>query len=279
MKRPMLFRQFYPGDCGQQIAEFLRDFHWEGGSQRRIAAVAPHAGWRYSGGVAARTLKVLAASQPEVIIILSAVHRCHLDRAALYPRGSWETPLGEVEVDAELGAGILEAAPELLEPDPDAHFDEHAAEVLVPFIRGLLPEARVVPIMVPPDAAAVQLGASLAAEVGDRRAAAVASTDLTHYGWAYRFTPAGTGEKAHEWMRANDQRIIDLALRLEAEKIVAEARSHQNACGSGALAAAVAFARALGSPQGVLVERTDSHEAQDPGAPFEMAVGYAGMVF
>ncbi|MBN1442631.1 MAG: AmmeMemoRadiSam system protein B [Planctomycetes bacterium] len=279
MKRPMLFRQFYPGDCGQQIAEFLKDFHSESGPKRRRAAAAPHAGWRYSGGVAARTLKVLAASRPEVIVILSAVHRSHLDRAVLYPRGSWETPLGEVEVDADLGAEILDAAPELLESDPDAHFDEHAAEVLMPFIREILPDARVVPIMVPPDTAAVQLGTAIAGRVADRRAAAVASTDLTHYGWAYQFTPAGTGEKAHEWMRANDQRIVDLALRLEAEKIVPEARSHQNACGSGALAAAVAFARALGSPRGILVERTDSHEAVDPGSPFEMAVGYAGMVF
>lgn len=279
MKRPMIFRQFYPGDCQQQIDEFLKDFLWEESTEGWKAAAVPHAGWGYSGAVAARTLQVLASPSPSTFLLFGAVHRSYLRQAAVYPDGSWETPLGEVPVDADLSRKIGDAVPELTALNPQAHFDEHAIEVLLPFLRSFCPEASVVPIMVPPEMEVVELGERIAALVEDRSVAAVASTDLTHYGWAYRFTPAGVGETAHEWMRANDQRVIDLAVRLEAEKIVSEARAQQNACGSGALASAVAFARALGSRRGRLIERTDSHQVQNPDAPFEMAVGYAGMVF
>jgi AmmeMemoRadiSam system protein B len=146
-------------------------------------------------------------------------------------------------------------------------------------IRALLPRARIVPIMTPPEAAPVRLGKLLASVVQERNVAAVASTDLTHYGASYGFNPAGVGQKAHEWVRANDQRIIDLALRLRAEEIVDEARRNHNACGPGALSAAVAYARERGAKSGQILEHTDSHEVTGSAGTFEMAVGYAGLVF
>jgi AmmeMemoRadiSam system protein B len=80
-------------------------------------------------------------------------------------------------------------------------------------------------------------------------------------------------------MRENDARILGLAVRLEADRIPAESRARRNACGPGALAAAAAFAGALGRSGGTVLERTDSHEVERSGAPFRMAVGYAGIVF
>jgi len=109
-------------------------------------------------------------------------------------------------------------------------------------------------------------------------AVVVASSDLTHYGERYGMAPAGTGPAAETWMKANDRRIIDLATAMKAEAIVPEAESHHNACGSGAMAAAVACAKALGRKNGVLVEYTTSHDVM-PEGEFDMAVGYAGIVF
>ncbi len=279
MHRSMAFRNFYPGDCRRQIDEMLRGFEVDRELPPLNAVVVPHAGWRFSGAVAARALKTLARFRPEKLLLFSAVHRQHLAKPALFPKGSWETPFGEVEVDEELADEILAGCGDQVVADPLAHSGEHALEVVMPLIRDLLPTTSVVPIMVPPEAPPVPFGARLAEVVENRRVAALASTDFTHYGDAYRFTPAGSGREAHGWMRANDRRLVDRAVGMKAQEIVSEARAHRNACGPGALAAAVSYARTRGTTQGVLLERTDSHEVTSPDAPFEMAVGYAGMVF
>src|SRR5262245_27149771 len=99
-RRAMRFRNFYPGDLTRQIAEFLAGYEARStGEQPWVAGVVPHAGWRYSGGVAARTLKSLAdGSRAKSILLLGAVHRAWLKSCAVYPSGEWETPLGPVPV-------------------------------------------------------------------------------------------------------------------------------------------------------------------------------------
>jgi AmmeMemoRadiSam system protein B len=277
----MLFPQFYPGDVKSQIEAFLARADSPPVPDRGLfAAAVPHAGWRYSGAVAATALRALAGrSSPEAILLLGAVHRAYLDRAALYPEGEWETPLGAIHVDSSLAAEVERALPGLVERNESAHDTEHSLEVEAPLIRALFPGVPVVPLMVPPERQAAEIGAKLADLARGRRIVAVASTDLTHYGEEYLFAPRGAGDEAHAWMRANDGRILDLARRLDAEWIPVEAEERRNACGPGALAAAAAFARELGAPEGTVLERTDSHEAQGNAGPFRMGVGYAGIVF
>ena len=277
----MHFRNFYPGDLKGQIAEFLATRSAAPAPGRPlVAAAVPHAGWRFSGGVAARSLKALSEhSSATSILLLGAVHRARLSRSALYSEGEWETPLGPVPVDAALAAEAGSVLGDLAVIDPGAHDTEHSLEVELPFIHEVFPGVPVVPIMVPPEGSPAEVGRRLARLAGGRGIVAVASTDLTHYGESYLFTPAGLGDQAHEWMRGNDERILDLARGLEAEAIPGEARKSWNACGPGALAAAAAFARELGAREGIVLERTDSHEVAGKGEPFTMAVGYAGIVF
>lgn len=284
MRRAMGYRPFYPGDCRSQLDAFLETASASPDPASLppapVAAIAPHAGWIYSGAVAARSLAALGrGSPPSVLVLLGAVHRTRLDRAALWPRGSWETPLGDLPVDADVAREVLEVAGDLVEERPEAHEDEHSLEVLAPMVRHLLPDARIVPIMVPPTLDAVALGRALAPVGGGQRVAVVASTDLTHYGPAYGFAPAGTGPGAHDWMRRNDRRLVEKVIALDAEAVVEEAMARRNACGPAGVAAAVAFARERGVQRGVLLERTDSHEARGSTDPFEMAVGYAGIIF
>jgi AmmeMemoRadiSam system protein B len=104
------------------------------------------------------------------------------------------------------------------------------------------------------------------------------STDLTHYGPGYRFTPVGVGPGTLAWSKENDRRIIQLALEMKAENIIPEARSHHNACGAGAIAAAVATARTLGAQKGVLLEHITSYEVRSEGE-IEDFVGYTGIIF
>jgi len=153
-------------------------------------------------------------------------------------------------------------------------------EVQMPFLRYFFPAAKIVPIRISPDNKAGRLGHRIGEVIArsKKKIVVIGSTDLTHYGDDYGFAPAGRGRKALEWMEDNDSRMIKLALNLESEAIVEEARSHYNSCGSGALAATIAAAGALGAKKGVLLEYTTSFNVS-PEPEFYRAVGYAGMVF
>jgi hypothetical protein len=276
----MLFRNFYPGDCKRQIAEFLGTYRPRADvGARALAAVVPHAGWAYSGGVAARTLKALAEGpKPEVLLLLGAVHRERIHVSAAYPAGEWDTPLGPVTVAGELAAEVHRELAGLVEMNAGAHDSEHSLEVLLPFVHEIFPEVPVLPLMIPPEASPEEIGERLGSLLANRGAVAVASTDLTHYGARFNFTPAGKGEAAHAWMQENDRRMLDRSTRLEAGDIPREALIHRNACGSGALAAATAFARAGGARKGTVLEHTDSYAVTGEKGPFETAVGYAGVL-
>jgi hypothetical protein len=106
----------------------------------------------------------------------------------------------------------------------------------------------------------------------------IGSSDLTHYGEPYGFTPAGSGPIAHRWMQENDARILRLIERMNAAEVTDEALRHHNACGAGAIAATVAAAEAMGARHGHLLRYTTSYEVVPEGR-FRFAVGYAGVLF
>jgi len=247
-----------------------------------VAGIVPHAGWVYSGPVAAKVFAAIQAQgSPETVVLVSADHRWGSPLAALYGSGAWLTPLGEILVDEELAEVVLREGKGLIEDAPEAHSGEHSAEVQVPFVQHLFPQARILPILVSPTERAVRVGETLAQAVREagKPVVIVGTTDLTHYGaMFYGFAPAGTGERALAWARANDERILRLMLEMRAEEIVPEAETHHNACGGGAIAATVAAARALGARRGVLLEYTNSHFVM-PRGPATDFVGYAAIVF
>ncbi|MBN1953512.1 MAG: AmmeMemoRadiSam system protein B [Anaerolineae bacterium] len=285
VRKPVVAGQFYPADrteAVRMIESFLPRQLPAGLPSPIVAGIVPHAGWVYSGLVAARVFAAIRAqSMPETFVLLSAMHRWGASRPAVYGQGAWSTPLGQAEVDAGLAQAVLEAGAGLLIDSPEAHAGEHSVEVQVPFIQHLFPQASILPILVPPDEQAVRAGQAVAQAVAAAagKVAVVGSTDLTHYGMGYYgFAPAGTGEPALAWARANDERIIALMLQMRAEEVVAEAQAHHNACGGGAIAATVAAARELGAQKGVLLEYTTSHHVRAHG-PATDFVGYAAVVF
>lgn len=284
MRQPVVAGRFYPADragCLQAIEECMPEHLPEDLPERILAGIVPHAGWVFSGPTAARVYAaVQSQSSPDSFVLLSAVHAGGLGRAALFGTGAWVTPLGEVPVDQELAQQVLEEGRGLIVDAPEAHAGEHSIEVQVPFIQHLFPDARILPITIPPDERAVQAGEAIARAVMkcEKDVMVVGTTDLTHYGASfYGFAPAGTGPQALEWTRANDQRVIDLMLRLAAEEVVPEAAASRSACGAGAVAATTAAARALGARQGVLLEYTTSHHVMPRGLATDF-VGYAAVV-
>ncbi|MGB2975673.1 MAG: AmmeMemoRadiSam system protein B [Phycisphaerae bacterium] len=253
--------------------------------ERPVAGIVPHAGWIFSGATALAVLKAIQSKRSaKTFVLFGAVHR-PIGRSAVFASGAWRTPLGLAAVDERLAREVLALAGDLLEDNPRAHVGEHSIEVQVPLIQHLFPDAKIVPIAVLPEPAATEIGLAVARAIRNSGCDAVClgSTDLTHYGPAYGFTPRGYGEKAIQWVRdENDRRMIDLALRLDAEAAVPEAESRANACGSGAVAATLAAARQLGAKRGCLVHYTTSYDVmreQMGERDSDAAVGYAGLIF
>lgn len=251
------------------------------------AGIIPHAGWIYSGPTAGKVFSCIkekiGSIQQEptaTFLIYGAVHVWGAEVPSLYPEGYWETPLGKIEIDHELAEQILAIKGVVIVADPEVHRREHSIEVEVPFIQYLFPNAKILPIMVPPDQQAVSLGEQIGTFLlrWDQPVAILGSTDLTHYGPSYGFTPAGIGPQTLAWSKNNDRRMIRLALEMKAREIVPEARSHHNACGAGAAAALVATAKVLGAQQGILLEHITSYEVR-PEQEIEDFVGYAGIIF
>jgi len=251
------------------------------GTAELIGGIVPHAGWLYSGAVAGKVFAALAASRrPGTVVLFGAVHYRRGRHAWLFGSGRWETPLGPIDIDQRLAERIC-GHTNLIVDDPYAHEQEHSIEVQLPLLQCALPGCRVVPILVPPMAAAVEVGDAVAGTIESygSDAVVVASTDLTHYGPSYGLTPQGIGPEGLAWAKqVNDRRMIDRMLKLEAEGIIPEAGEHHNACGGGAVAAALAAARRLGATRGVLLAHVSSHEVM-ASRNVQDSVGYAGIVF
>ena len=288
-RKPIVAGQFYPGQrnsCVAEINECLQQAESAGLLPETIASgIVPHAGWTFSGSLAALVFSAVKQRHDMVntFVIFGAAHGYYGSSPALYDKGSWLTPLGEATIDEELAEAVLDNSSVVT--NPDAHNSEHSIEVQVPFIQHLFSGAEILPILVPPIEEAVALGEA----VGDiisadkkKKIFCIGSTDLTHYGPRYGFTPMGIGPDAFQWAsQVNDQQFIDLALKLEPQRMLTSAAENSNACGAGAAAAAVAAAKKLGKTKGLLLAHTNSNEVmlQKMGTSGTDSVGYAAIVF
>lgn len=245
----------------------------------------PHAGWAYSGQLAAMTLRALLDRHdpPETLVLFGADHTGSVRLGEVYPEGAWASPLGNLAVDAELARALLEgpAGADLLRTNPDAHAAEHSLEVQVPLIAALRPATKILPIAVPPLDKAVAIGRYVGEQARRARTCIVGSTDLTHHGGHFGHV-GGRGEQSEAYARQNDRRMLDRIEAFDAEGVLEEARTRQNACGAGAIAATLAAVKALGANVARELAYTNSYAVIHAQAPYELddtTVGYAAVVF
>ena len=288
-RKPIVAGQFYPGQhdsCVDEIKECLEGVALSKSLPETIVAgIVPHAGWTFSGSLAALVFSAIKYRHEKVdtFVIFGATHSYFGQSPAVYDKGSWITPLGDVAIDEKLAEAVLSDSAAVA--GSDAHSSEHSIEVQVPFIQHLFAVAKILPILVPPTPGAVALGEAVGDIIsGDKqkKIVCIGSTDLTHYGPHYGFTPMGTGADAFQWTsQVNDKEFIDLSLKLEPEGMLTSAAENYNACGAGAAAAAVAVAKRLGRTEGLLLAHTNSNEVmlQTMGTSSAESVGYAAIVF
>ena len=288
IRKPIVAGQFYPRDretCLVEIRECLpAEAPQEGLPEPLVGGLVPHAGWTFSGALAALVFCAIQRGRGTVgtFVIFGAAHGYFGAQPVVDGSEAWDTPLGRTRIDESLRQVLLDSGAAVV--DSSAHRSEHSIEVQVPFIQHLFPDARLLPILVPVNNSAIKLGSTLAEKTrgSDTTVVFLGSTDLTHYGPHYGFTPMGVGSEALHWASdVNDRQFIDLALRLEPERLLANALENGNACGPGAAAAALAAAKRLGAKKGLLLAHTNSNEVmlREMEAARPDSVGYAAIVF
>ncbi|MBW1991439.1 MAG: AmmeMemoRadiSam system protein B [Deltaproteobacteria bacterium] len=272
----MLPPGWYPGTksgCESEIAKFIQGVKPLPAGTKVYGGMVPHAGWYFSGKLAARVFYLNAqAAHPEVVCIFGG----HLGGASpplLVIEDAWETPYGNIPLATEFYAP-LRAKMTFKEEYPG----DNTIEVNLPFVAHFFPKAKVLGIRAPQSARALELGETVAAVARELHKSILffGSADLTHYGPNYGWAPKGFGPEAVKWVKeVNDKRFLDHVLKLEALEAVKAANEDQSSCSGGAAAAAIAAAKKMGATRAILVDYYTSYDIM-PGDSF---VGYGGVVW
>jgi AmmeMemoRadiSam system protein B len=244
---------WYPGTAEGIAAEvegYLAAVACPPAPGRLVALISPHAGLRYSGPVAAYGYSLLRGRPSATVVLVGPSHRYAFEGLAVYARGAFETPLGRAPIDEDLAAALL-AADARLADAPRAHREEHSLEMQLPFLQQLVPDLRLVPILMGEQSRVLvdALAAALARTLAGRDALLLASSDLSHY------HPAPVANRL-------DALVVEDVRRFDAESLMARLEaSHEHACGGGPIVAVMKAARALGADTATVLRYADSGDA------------------
>ena len=283
-QRPMEFAgSWYPAQaaaCEREIRGYWERPVVETAAQDDPArwGVVPHAGWIYSGRLAARVFQLLAEEPPVELVIVLGGHLRAADAIVAMTEGQWKTPFGAMPVHGGFREALAEL-PAVVFEDEHRSVPDNSTELQLPFAHFKYPRAELLPLRVPPGPIALQLGRKLAdyLERSGLNAVAVASTDLTHYGPGYRFEPQGRGPAALRWVsEENDPAFIDAVASGDGERMLATAANRHNACSAGAVAALNEVALRHGQRFEPLQYATSQDAKAGDALNF---VGYVGGVF
>jgi AmmeMemoRadiSam system protein B len=277
----MFAGSWYPsgaGQCEEQIQDFLEETpETIDKPPPFVGGIVPHAGWYFSGAIACRVIQLLSLGPAPDVLLVFGMHLRPSSPNHITTAGSLQTPFGDLPVASALAERLTGKFKFKIETDTDFTPD-NTIELQLPFIRHFFGKIPIVPIGVSPAPAAVAIGQSAVSAATDLGLSVkvVGSTDLTHYGANYGFSPHGTGDRAAEWVRnENDRKMIDAMVAMDPDRVLREAASRQNACCAGAVATAISAARELGAEMGHMVSYTTSYEK----SPGDSLVGYVGVVF
>lgn len=216
----------------------------ERGPRSIIGLICPHAGYMYSGPVAAYSYYNLAMEgKPDTIVILSPNHTGLGSAFAIMNEGVWHTPLGDVEIDAEIANRIVRES-RVIDVDDLAHAREHSIEIQLPFLQCLYGQTfKFVPIcfLMQDLETSREVGEAVAKALSGKNALVIASTDMTHY------EPQSTAER-------KDKMAIDAILELNEARFYSTVESQNiSMCGYGPTVAAISAAKLLGASRGQLL--------------------------
>ena len=265
LRHPAVAGRFYPGAAPDLEREVTGYLSGDQDPVRAVGAVMPHAGYIYSGAVAGETAAAIRI--PREVIILGPNHTGLGPAVSVFPGGHWRMPFGDVPVNDELAAKIVNAS-ELTIADEMAHLREHSLEVILPFLYyGGTKDLSFVPItlsMISRDECRM-LGEALARVIRHREEEIllVSSSDMTHY-------------ESHESAKVKDADAINRILDMDPDGLIeVVSRRRITMCGITPTAVMLYAAIALGATKARLVRYATSGEVS---GDYEQVVGYAGII-
>lgn len=278
VRRPTQAGSFYAGDAEalkrQVEGCFLHEFGPgklprvdANGARKIVGLICPHAGYMYSGPVAANAYSELALDgKPDTVVVLGPNHTGYGSALSLMDEGMWRTPLGDVEVDTLVAHELMKET-RLVDVDESAHRYEHSIEVQLPFLQYLYGnEFKFVPVcfQLQDLTSAEEIGNALAEVLAERNAVIIASSDFTHYEpQANAARKDGAALKAVEAMNAKQFLTI-----VESQNVTA--------CGYGPIATAITAAKGLLAKEAKLLQYKTSGDITGDKSS---VVGYAAVSF
>jgi AmmeMemoRadiSam system protein B/AmmeMemoRadiSam system protein A len=265
MRNPYVAGYFYPGTAAELKMAIAGLVDKNAPKEEVVGLLVPHAGYQYSGPVTGATVSRIRFK--DTFIIIGPSHSGLGKPFSVMVEGTWQTPLGAVAIDTELAEKIVSVS-KYLEADEEAHREEHAVEVQLPFLQYFQPDVRIVPIIIGGGGTGVypEIGHDIAKAVKalKRDVVIMASGDMTHYE-----TRAAAEEK--------DLYAVEAMLKLDIAELTRRYKSrHISMCAYPPLVCLMAAARELGATGGELVKYQTSGDVT---GDYHEVVGYAGVIF
>ena len=251
MRNPVLAGTWYPGNpevLRQTITDYLSKANPPVPEGKVVTIIVPHAGYIYSGQVAAYSYKLLQRTAPKIVFLIGPSHRVGFRGFSVSQYSGYKTPLGVAPVDQDVAKKLLSINPQM-KWVPQADDQEHSLEIQVPFLQTVLKDFHIVPIIMGDQdlETCTLLAKSLIQVLPDREDAVIlASTDLSHF---------HTDQQA----RALDGEFIRHVREFSPEALAkAVASGSCEACGAGPTIAAMLAARELGANRSVILNYANS---------------------
>lgn len=277
LRKPAVAGSFYSGDLKSLNEQIQNCFlHKIGpgklpsavlaGERKIVGLISPHAGYMYSGPVAANGFyKIALDGKPDTIIILGPNHRGFGEDISIMVEGKWKTPLGELEIDTDIAESILKNS-KTIKIDNKAHQYEHSIEVQLPFIQYIFGKnIKFVPIcMTRQDINTdIEIARSICSSVVDKNILLIASSDFTHY-------------EPQEYAKNIDKQAINTILEFNPKKLY-DIIYQQNLtmCGPGPITAMLIVCETLGAKKAELLKYATSG---DVSGAYDRVVGYTSII-
>jgi AmmeMemoRadiSam system protein B len=224
----------------------------------------PHAGYMFSGSVAAEAYKQLEGRKYDVAVVIGPSHRAYHPEASIYPGDAFKTPLGLVEVDSNIARKLAAMDPVMRLTD-SGHTGEHSIEVQLPFLQKVAPGVKIVPIALGVQTGAVceKIAAGLKVVLKEKKPILIASSDLSHF-HTYEEAIRLDGIVLRHLESFDAMSLLEA---LDAEEC--------EACGGGAIATILLAAKSMGGDSVEILKYANSGDVIDDR---RSVVGYAAAV-
>jgi AmmeMemoRadiSam system protein B len=268
IRKSVIAGTWYPGSPKILRADIENYFHNVPDGKidgRIIGLIVPHAGYVYSGQIAAHAYKIIKGENFDAVIVLGPSHRTFFHGVSIYNRGGYETPLGIVPVDMALADDIM-AQSEMISSMPAAHYQEHSLEIQIPFLQVALGEFCLVPLVMGEQdhQTCENLAKSIFSAIGDRKVLIVGSSDLSHFHSSERAVKLDSVALKHI------EKMDSRGLLKDLENNTCEA------CGGGPAAVTMMVSEKLGANRAKLLKYAHSGDVT---GDTRSVVGYASAVF